>query len=72
MAGVMFDAASTATEDIDILVDDRNRSKLVTGEDEQPSLTGLIQRKVDKSFRTRGQPLKGLARRFPAFFSQPF
>ncbi len=54
MAGVIFDPASTATGDIDILVDDRNRLKLVTEEDEQPTLTGLIQREVDKSFQARG------------------
>lgn len=53
MAGVMFDPASTATGDIDILVDDRNRLKLVTDGNEQPSLIGLIQREVDMSFQAR-------------------
>lgn len=54
MAGVMFDPASTATGDIDILVDDRNRLKLVTDGNEQPSLIGLIQREVDMSFQAGG------------------
>ena len=54
MAGVTFDAASTATGDIDILVDDRNRLKLMTEENDQPSLIGLIQRDVDRSFQARG------------------
>lgn len=54
MAGVMFNAASTATGDIDFLVDDRNRLRLLTEDHEQPGLTGLIQRDVDKSFRPRG------------------
>ena len=54
MAGVMFNAASTATGDIDILVDDRNRLKILTEDQQQPGLTGLIHREVDKSFRARG------------------
>lgn len=54
MAGVMFNAASTATGDIDILVDDRNRLKILTEDHEKPGLTGLIHREVDKSFRPRG------------------
>jgi len=54
MAGVMFNAASTATGDIDILIDDRNRLKVLTEDHEKPGLTGLIHREVDKSFRPRG------------------
>jgi len=54
VAGVMFNAASTATGDIDILVDDRKRLKILTEEHEKPGLTSLIHREVDKSFRLRG------------------
>lgn len=54
LAGVTFNAASTATGDIDILVDDRNRLKILTEDLEQPGLVGLIRREVDKSFQTRG------------------
>lgn len=54
LAGVVFNAESTATGDVDILVDDRNRLRLLTDEDEQIGLTRLIQQSVDKSFRSRG------------------
>ncbi|MGR3570661.1 GSU2403 family nucleotidyltransferase fold protein [Brevirhabdus sp.] len=54
MAGVMFNAASTATGDIDILVDDRNRLKILTEDHEKPGLASLIHREVDRSFRPRG------------------
>ena len=54
IAGVMLNAASTATGDIDILVEDRNRLKILAEDHEKPGLMGLIHREVDKSFRPRG------------------
>ncbi|WP_242468957.1 GSU2403 family nucleotidyltransferase fold protein [Rhodovulum adriaticum] len=54
MAGVMFNAASTATGDIDLLVDDRNRLKILTEDRQHRGFTGLIHREVDKSFQPRG------------------
>ncbi|SNT39496.1 hypothetical protein SAMN05421763_11424 [[Luteovulum] sphaeroides subsp. megalophilum] len=54
LAGVMFNPASTATGDVDILVDDRNRLRLLTETDERIGLTRLVQRAVDRSFQSRG------------------
>ena len=44
----------TATGDIDFLVDDRNRLKLLAGENDPSGLVRLLQEKVDRTFRTRG------------------
>ena len=54
LAGVVFNSASTATGDVDILVDDRNRLRLLNETDEQIGLTRLIQQSVDKTFQSRG------------------
>lgn len=54
LAGVVFNAESMATSDIDILVDDRNRLGLLTDADEQIGLTRLVQQTVDKTFQSRG------------------
>lgn len=54
MAGVRFDSASTATGDIDFLIDDRNRMKLVTEEQEPIGLMSMIQKQVDRTFKSRG------------------
>jgi hypothetical protein len=53
LAGVVFNADSTATSDVDILVDDRNRLRLLTEADEPIGLTRLIQSKVDRTFAAR-------------------
>ncbi|MYA89104.1 MAG: hypothetical protein F4X97_11775 [Boseongicola sp. SB0662_bin_57] len=53
LAGVVFRSSSTATGDIDFLVDDRNRLKLVTDDGDPTGLTRLIQAKVDETFRPR-------------------
>lgn len=53
LAGVVFNADATATGDVDILVDDRNRLRLLA-EDEEIGLTRLVQRHVDKTFTARG------------------
>lgn len=53
LAGVRFDASTTATGDIDLLLDDRNRLKLLTESGEEMGLIGLIHREVDKSFQPR-------------------
>lgn len=50
LAGVVFNTESTATGDVDILVDDRNRLRLLTETDERIGLTRLIQSKVDRTF----------------------
>lgn len=54
LAGVVFNLESTATGDVDILVDDRNRLRLLTDADEQIGLTRLVQQAVDKTFQSRG------------------
>lgn len=54
MAGIAFNAASTATGDIDLLVDDRNKLKILADDNERIGLSALIQRDVDKTFRLRG------------------
>jgi hypothetical protein len=54
LAGVVFNADATATGDVDILVDDRNRLRLLTDEQERIGLTRLVQDKVDKTFQSRG------------------
>lgn len=54
LAGVVFNAASTATGDIDILVDDRNRLRLLTEDGEHLGLMRLVQKAVDKTFQSRG------------------
>lgn len=54
LAGVVFNSESTATGDVDILVDDRNRLRLLTDTDEQIGLTRLVQQEVDKTFQSRG------------------
>lgn len=53
MAGVVFSPEPTATGDVDILVDDRNRLRLLTDADEQVGLTRLVQQEVDKTFQSR-------------------
>jgi len=54
LGGVTFSSGATATGDIDLLVDDRNRLKLLTEDDGRIGLTRLIQSKVDRTFRPRG------------------
>jgi hypothetical protein len=54
LAGVVFNSESTATGDVDILVDDRNRLRLLTDADEQIGLTRLVQTAVDRTFQSRG------------------
>lgn len=54
IAGVRFDSSSTATGDIDFLIDDRNRIKLATEEREPIGLMSLIQKRVDRTFNPRG------------------
>lgn len=54
LAGVVFNSESTAPGDVDILVDDRNRLRLLTEADEQIGLTRLVQQEVDKTFQSRG------------------
>ena len=54
LAGVVFNAESLATGDVDILIDDRNQLRLLTEDDERIGLTRLLQRSVDKSFTPRG------------------
>lgn len=54
LAGVVFNSESTATGDVDILVDDRNILRLLTDDQERIGLTRLIQKSVDKSFQSRG------------------
>ena len=44
----------TATGDIDILLDDRNRMRLIADTKEALGITRLIQEKVDKTFRPHG------------------
>ncbi|MYA88194.1 MAG: hypothetical protein F4X97_07040 [Boseongicola sp. SB0662_bin_57] len=53
MAGVAFNSSSTATGDIDFLIDDRNRLKLFTDEGDRTGLTRLVQAKVDRTFHSR-------------------
>lgn len=53
LAGVAFGSSSTATGDIDYLVDDRNRLKLVADDGDPTGLTRLIQAKVDRTFQPR-------------------
>jgi hypothetical protein len=53
VAGVRFDSTSTATGDIDFRIDDRNWIKLVSEEQEPIGLIGMIQKQVDRTFRTR-------------------
>ena len=54
LAGVRFEEGMTATGDIDILLDDRNRMRLVADTKEALGITRLIQEKVDKTFRPHG------------------
>ncbi|MDQ1850258.1 nucleotidyltransferase domain-containing protein [Gemmobacter fulvus] len=54
LAGLRFNAASTATGDIDILVDDRNKLRLLAEDDQEIGLIRLIQDSVDKTFLPRG------------------
>ena len=53
LAGVAFNSSSTATGDIDFLVDDRNRLKLIADDGNPTRLTRLIQMKVDRTFKPR-------------------
>ena len=54
-AGVHFDPALTATEDVDLLFDSRMRLSFIGAEDlEEASLLKILQ-KVDKSFERSGQ-----------------
>ena len=54
IAGVMFSRDSTATGDLDLLVDDRNRLQLVSEDGKRTGLIALIQKRVDRTFRPRG------------------
>ncbi len=54
LAGVLFEEGMTATGDIDILLDDRNRMRLLADTKEALGITRLIQEKVDKTFRPHG------------------
>ncbi|MCE2521254.1 MAG: nucleotidyltransferase domain-containing protein [Alphaproteobacteria bacterium] len=54
LAGVTFSRDSTATGDLDLLVDDRNRLQLVSEDGKRTGLGSLIQKKVDRTFRPRG------------------
>ncbi len=54
LAGVTFSRDSTATGDLDLLVDDRNRLQLVSEDGKRTGLSSLIQKKVDRTFRPRG------------------
>ncbi len=54
LSGVIVSADSTATGDIDVLVDDRNRLKIAEDKGRDGGLRALLQRKVDKSFTSRG------------------
>lgn len=54
LAGVIFEEGMTATGDIDILLDDRNRMRLIADTKEALGITRLIQEKVDKTFRPHG------------------
>lgn len=54
LAGVRFEEGMTATGDIDILLDDRNRMRLIADTKEALGITRLIQEKVDKTFRPHG------------------
>lgn len=54
MVAVMFTSAATATGDIGLLVDDRNRLMPFTEEGERTGLTRLVQARVDRTFRSRG------------------
>lgn len=54
LAGVLFEEGMTATGDIDILLDDRNRMRLIADTKEALGITRLIQEKVDKTFRPHG------------------
>ena len=54
LAGVTFNADAMATGDVDILVDDRNRLRLLTEAGEAIGLARLLQQSVDKSFQSRG------------------
>ena len=53
LAGVAFNSSSTATGDIDFLVDDRNRLKLIADDGDPTGLTRLIQMKVDRTFKPK-------------------
>lgn len=53
LAGVMFEVGATATGDIDLLLDDRQRMRLITDEREVIGIKRLIQERVDKSFQPR-------------------
>lgn len=54
-AGVQFDPALTATEDVDLLFDSRMRLSFIGSDDlEEASLLKLVQ-KVDRSFQRSGQ-----------------
>ena len=54
LAGVVFNSDATATGDVDILVDDRNRLRLLTEADEHIGLTRLVRKEVDRTFQPRG------------------
>ena len=54
LAGVIFSRDSTATGDLDLLVDDRSRLQLVSEDGKRTGLVALIQKKVDRTFRPRG------------------
>jgi hypothetical protein len=53
LAGVRVNAESTATADIDFLVDDRHQLKLYTEERKPEALEQIIRKNVDASFRMR-------------------
>lgn len=53
LAGVVFDASATATGDVDLLVDDRNRLRLLSEDGLPVGLTQLVRKEVDKTFQPR-------------------
>lgn len=57
MAGAMVTSAATATGDIDLLVDDRNRLTLLTEEGERTGLTRLDQART-AGWQIRGSPCR--------------
>ena len=54
LTGVVFSRAATATGDLDLLVDDRNRLQLVPADGRRKGLIALIQKKGDRTFHPRG------------------
>lgn len=53
LAGVTMSSDSTATGDIDFLVDDRKKLRFVLNDGEEPGIANMIKREVDRTFATR-------------------